>query len=104
MPDVSCPDPDEMVSRAILAEELKKEFERFRVELNADFAQHLGAYEEAQRLERIQENRVNEENLLAGMRAILQPVETQVAGHETRIVRLETRPAKRRAAPKRKPK
>jgi len=128
MPDnVSCPDPNEAVTRAILAEELEKESDRTRQEfakyiaashdqlrrelsqelsqeLSRDIARQLGAYEEARRLERIQERRVLEDNLLAGMRAILQPVERQAADHESRIVRLEARPAKRRATPRRKPK
>ena len=116
--DVPCPDPNEVVTRAILREELTKELanyptkEDLRNEL-AKFATReevglmIGAVVEASeqriRADFTQLVRGIEETLLGRIGGLLDPYRDypeRIANHEGRIVRLETpKPAKRRVRP-----
>lgn len=99
--EVSCPDPDEVVTRKILAEELAATHEQLRRQLSEDIAGQLRGYEEKRRMERAQEFSMLLQEARDATRSMLdeRPTSAQFSDHENRLIRLETRPAKRARKP-----
>lgn len=94
MPDeVSCPDPDEVVTRKILDEvleqRLEEKFQKYAVLLSQQLA-------EENRTNLAQHARVLEENILRGINVLFEEhgFKKRLEDHESRITRLEARPAK----------
>ena len=110
--DVSCPDPDpnEPVTRQILTEE----FAKFRVEMDAVFAamdakieQRFEKQAERLSLEFAQHARAIRDEGRDELRGALEPHDetpAKIQDHESRLERIEARPAKRVRKPAPKPK
>ncbi len=109
MPDeVSCPDPDEAVTRKILdevleqklEEKLEEKFQKYAVLLSRQLAEenrtNLAQLAEENRTNLAQQARVLEENILRGINVLFEEhgFKQRLEDHESRITRLEARPAK----------